>query len=177
MRNKKLIVMMEISLCVALSIVLSHLRLWQMPNGGSVTLQMLPLFILAFRRGGKAGLAGGLVFGLLRMLLSPHVYHPVQGILDYPLAFTLIGLAGYLRHFPIVAMLGTSLLRFISHVVAGQVFFGHYAPEGMNPWWYSITYNGTHLVPEILLTLVVYILVRSRRELFETERRTDQMAK
>ncbi len=175
MRSTKLLIMIEVSLCVALAMVFAQFKLWQMPNGGSVTLQMVPIFVLALRRGGKASLTAGLVFGILRMMLSSHVYYPLQGLLDYPIAFALVGVSGFFVKSPKIGMgLGVTL-RFIAHVVAGKVFFGHYAPEGMNQWWYTLTYNATHLIPEIILTLIVIGILMNRRDLFELQGQATKM--
>lgn len=176
MKKIKLSTQVEIAVLIALGIALSYLKLFSMPQGGSVSLQMVPLVILAARHGGGVGVLAGLLFGVIRMLLSPNVYHPVQGLLDYPIAFMLVGVVGFrikytqewkghLRNFAVLS--GGFFLRLLAHTVAGKVFFGEYAPAGINPWWYSITYNLTHLAPELIITGLVIMLLISRRELFE----------
>ena len=69
------------------ALLLSELRLWRAAQGGSITLELLPIIVLAFRRGGVAGLMGGGQFGVLQIILGGYIYHPVQVILDYPAAF------------------------------------------------------------------------------------------
>ncbi len=177
MRNRfETTTLVEMGISIALAVALSYLKFFTMPQGGSVTLQMVPIVILAARLGTIPGLVGGLTFGLIRMLLSPSFFHPLQGLLDYPVAFFVIGFAGiwvrygrnvwdyYRNGFALAFVFG---LRFISHVIAGKIFFGEYAPEGMNQWWYSITYNATHLVPELVITFVVLVVLMTRREIFE----------
>ncbi len=177
MKNRiRLTTLVEIAISVALAVALSYLKFFRMPQGGSVSLQMVPIVVLAVRCGTIPGLIGGLLFGIIRMMLSPDFYYLLQALLDYPIAFTTIGLAGiwvrygkdkidYLRNgLALVFVFG---LRFISHVIAGKLFFGQYAPEGMNEWWYAITYNAAHLVPELVVTLIVIMILMTRREIFE----------
>src|SRR6056297_3456202 len=84
----------EISVAVALSLILNFLPLWKMPQGGSVSLEMLPIFFIALRWGLKEGLLAGFVYGLLQLAFNPFIIHPVQLILDYPLPYMLLGLSG-----------------------------------------------------------------------------------
>lgn len=155
-------ILVEASLAVALSVVFSALRLWTMPQGGSVTLEMVPLFLFALRRGGKAGCAAGVVSGVLQLLTGGYVVHPLQGLLDYPLAFGVLGVAGF---FTKPLWLGIALggfLRFLCHVLAGAVFFGSFAPEGTNVWLYSSIYNGSFLLPTLILSGILTWLIEPR---------------
>ncbi len=155
-------ILVEASLAVALSVVFSALRLWTMPQGGSVTLEMVPLFLFALRRGGKAGCAAGAVSGVLQLLTGGYIVHPLQGLLDYPLAFAVLGLAGF---FPRPLWLGIAIggfLRFLCHVLAGAVFFGSFAPEGTNVWLYSSIYNGSFLVPTLVVSGILTWLIQPR---------------
>lgn len=177
LRDERLLLMVEVSLCVALAIVLSYFKFFSMPQGGSVSLQMVPLLVLALRRGGRVGLLGGLLHGTLRLLLNATVYYPVQALLDYPLAFFLIGVAGFFyrrelqaQQKKLLAGLGVFLaflLRFFCHVVSGKVFFGVYAPEGMNQWLYSFNYNVAQFAPEAIAVAIVFFLLLTRRDLLE----------
>ncbi|NMB02532.1 MAG: energy-coupled thiamine transporter ThiT [Firmicutes bacterium] len=169
MRNKNLQVMMEVSLLVGAALLLSFLRLWRMPQGGSVSLEMVPIFILAFRHGGKIGLLGGALLGFLKLLLSPYIIHPVQVLLDYPVPFMLLGVAGFgmFRKRRLIGVVTGSLLRLITHVIAGIVFFAEYAPEGTPVVIYSLGYNASYLVVETVLVAVIIQLLSRRREIFE----------
>jgi thiamine transporter len=88
------------------------------------------------------------------------VAHPAQALLDYPLAFASLGLAALVpRPLWAGALLG-SLARFCCHVLSGVVFFASYAPEGTNVWIYAIGYNGSFMVPNLILTvLACYLLI------------------
>ena len=169
--------MTEIGLAVALVVILDLLKLWRAPQGGSVTLALVPIMLIAFRHGLVPGLLAGGLAGVLKLFFGPYVVHPVQAILDYPLAFMLLGLAGvFCYHFQnspnrkplylgagvLVGLLG----RFMSHFLAGIVFFGHYAPEGTPVAIYSLTYNLGFLVPEGLLTFAVLLALSYHRPLF-----------
>lgn len=150
--------LLEIALTVALAAVLSMYVLWRMPQGGTVSLGMLPLFVLALRSGLWAGLAAGGLFGIVTMMIDPYPpVHWVQPILDYPVAHLLVGLAGAFsgplsraltgntryRALALIAggiALGT-LGRYLAHWTSGVVFFGEYAPPGQPVWLYSALYN------------------------------------
>ncbi len=153
-------VLVEAAIMVALATVLSVIVVWRMPQGGSVTpASMVPILILALRRGPKVGLAAGAVYGLIQLLIEPFVVHWAQVVLDYPLPFALLGLAGYFRRWPYLGVVVGVAGRMVSHVVSGAVFFGAYAPAGVNPWSYSLVYNASYLVPELVLSLVVVFLL------------------
>jgi len=122
---------------------------------------MVPILWLALRRGPKIGVFGGVVFGLVDMFPQPFIVHPVQFLLDYPLAFGALGLAGFFRAHPILGVVVGIVGRFISHFISGIVFFATYAPAGMNPAVYSAIYNGSYLIVELVLSVIVmYILVK-----------------
>ena len=152
----------EIVVAVALAYVLNLIVVFRLPQGGSVTaVSMAPILWLALRRGPKIGVFGGVVFGLVDMFPQPFIVHPVQFLLDYPLAFGALGLAGFFRGHPILGVVVGIVGRFISHFISGIVFFATYAPAGMNPAVYSAIYNGSYLIVELVLSVIVmYILVK-----------------
>lgn len=169
MRRDRLQLLMEMALAVALAAVLHFVRLWQLPQGGTVSLEMLPIFVVALRRGLGAGTATGAVFGLVDVVLEPYVVHPAQLLLDYPLAMALVGTAGLLRpvwrrfvdasrgdesarSFTLGLVLGVTPgvllgtgLRFVSHFASGVIFFASFAPKGQPVWLYSLIYNGSYV--------------------------------
>ncbi len=162
-------------MAVALSAVLSLIVVWKMPQGGTVTAaSMLPLVFFALAFGVRWGVLAGTVFGGIQLLLpGAFLVHPVQVLLDYPLAFAALGLAGVfalpaakraespellrrVARLPLFApVLGTLLAmaaRTLCHVLSGVVFFALYAPEGQNVWLYSLVYNGSYMIPEAVVT-------------------------
>ena len=155
-------VLTEAALAVALSFVLGFVVLFKMPYGGSVSLEMIPLILLALRQGWKVGVVAGAAYGLLDLAIDPFVVHPVQFILDYPLAFGALGLAGLFKPTVQGAILGATvavLARFACHFLSGVVFFASVAPEGWNPYLYSAAYNATYLAPSLGIVLVVTVVL------------------
>lgn len=161
----------EGAICIALSFVLGLIKMFPMPQGGSVTAgEMIPLIVFAMRYGAGKGVIVGALYGLLDMMIGGSIYHPVQAILDYPLAYGLLGLAGlFSQEFkrtksiaPILKGAAIGVLgRFICHVLSGVIFFAEYTPEGMNSWAYSIGYNGSFLGVEFLITVLIIFLLRN----------------
>lgn len=149
----------EIGVAVALSVILGMIRIYRMPQGGSVSLEMLPIFYVALRSGGSVGILAGLVLGLAKLLLGPYIVHPLQLLLDYPLAFAFLGLAGFFRRYPVIGIILGGFGRFAMHVLSGVVFFASYAPEGANVWLYSATYNASYMVPELVIAVVIMLVL------------------
>ena len=155
-------VLAEVSVMVALSLVLNFIKVYQLPQGGSITLgSMVPVLLISFRRGPKVGVFSGVVFGLAQMLLDGWFYSPVGMFLDYPLAFGALGLAGIFRKTPLIGVVVSLATRFLSHFISGVVFFGMYAPEGMSPIIYSAVYNGSYMLPEMVISgIFIYLLIQ-----------------
>lgn len=155
------------AICVAASFALSYIKFFSMPQGGSVTLaSMLPLALYSYMFGTRKGVIAGIVYGLLQFIQSPQPYHMMQILLDYPIAFGAIGLAGIGRRMKflngnVIAefSVGTTiavLLRYVSHVVSGYFVFFTWAGD-QNPLVYSLAYNSSTLI-DLLLVLVVGII-------------------
>lgn len=150
-------VLVEGALCVALSVVLSHVKFFRMPQGGSITLEMAPLLYFSYNRGFKKGFLAGGISGVLQILTGGYIVHPVQALLDYPLAFAAMGVAGFFKGLKWDFALGAALasgLRLACHVLSGAVFFSHYAPAMQNPWVYSLVYNATFIAPQAAISAV-----------------------
>lgn len=154
----------EGAVAVALSVILKDILppIFRLPQGGSISAAgMVPLFWFSLRHGLRAGLEIGLVYGLVHMALGGYVINPVQAILDYPLAYAMLGLSGLFKKYPVAGVGAGVLGRFICHFMSGVLFFAMYAPEGMNPALYSAIYNGSYLAVEFIISsIIVYILVR-----------------
>ena len=144
------------ALCVSLSFILSYIKLFSAPQGGSVTLaSMLPIMLYACMFGTGRGLLAGLVYGLLQFIQKPEIYHWAQVLLDYPLAFTMIGLAGLpkkLSLLPVGTIIG-GFARFVVHTVSGFLFFS----EVLNgsAFWASAVYNGWYMLFDTLICFVL----------------------
>jgi thiamine transporter len=137
-----------------------------MPEGGRVTLAaMVPIFFVAARRGPRIGILAGIAFGLVVLVEEPFIYHPVQVLLDYPLAFGALGLAGFFRDSPLLGVAVGIGGRFLCHFTSGLVFFATYAPAGMNPALYSAIYNAWYLIPELIVSSVFMFILQKRHVL------------
>lgn len=148
------------ALLVAVSFVLSYLRLLSMPQGGAITLaSVLPLALYAYWFGPRNGIVAGLAAGVLQFLQEPVVVHWAQPLLDYILAFGCFGLAGFFRsrqrHGLALGLLVGGLGRVVCSTLSGVIFFAEYAPQGMNVWVYSLGYNLGYLGPDLLIALLV----------------------
>lgn len=119
------------SLCIALSFVLSYIRLYRFPQGGSITpASMLPMFIFAVIFGPIPGIIAGFAYGFLQLIQDPYVIHWAQLFLDYPLAFGAMGLAGLYRKNLSIACLIGGFGRFVMSFLSGAIFFRRLRPRG-----------------------------------------------
>lgn len=155
--------MIHIAIAIALGTVLKMFRIMQMPMGGSVTLgSMIPIIFIAYVYGSRVGYLAGLLFGVVDLLLGAYVVHPVQLFLDYILAFGALGVAGYFKDNIALGALAGIALRSLCHIISGVVFFYEYA-GGQNALVYSILYNGTYLLPEAIIAMVVLAVIPVKR--------------
>ena len=162
-------------ICVALSFALSYIKLFDMPFGGSITLvSWLPIALFSYIYGTKKGLLIGFLYGVLQSIQDPYIIHPAQFIIDYPLAFSMVGFAGALRFskafdkipqlkFALSSLIAGSL-RFFCHVLSGVFAFGAYAVDaGASSFWaYSLAYNSYVFVDIALVVVAGAILLSSK---------------
>ena len=159
------------SLCIALACVLSMIKLYQFPFGGSVTLlSMLVITLPAWIYGTKTGVLSGLLYGMLQFVLGPTVISIPQVLLDYVLAFSVMGVAGLVNSRKNSLVKGYSLAviaRWIIATLAGLAWVaaGTTAWEGWNPLPYSMVYNGAYIGAEAILTLIVISMPPMRKAL------------
>ena len=159
----------EGGIMLALALVLNAFKLIQFPNGGSVDLAMIPIFFFAIRWGVGPGLLVGFVFGLLQMFIDGAIAWGWQSLLlDYLVAFTPLGLAGLFRYRKGGIFAGTLLgciLRFIVHYISGVTIYAIVAPTELfsmtftQPWMYSLVYNGSYMLVDTVICLVVFALL------------------
>ena len=146
--------LVECALMIALGTVLANIKIFEMPNGGSITLlSMLPFILLQMLLGFYAPPAPGLL-PLVGMIL-----------LDYVLAFTLLGLAGAIakpfKNRLVGVAVGTAAvcgIRFLCSFLSGVLIWGNLS-DGLPAWTYSLTYNGSYMLPETILTTVAAVLI------------------
>jgi thiamine transporter len=162
----------ESAIMLALSAMLSFISVFRMPQGGSITLfSMAPLLYLSFRYDVKWSLFIAFVYSLLQMVLGGFYAPPAQTFLafagvvtlDYVLAFTVLGLAGFfarlVKGVPGILFGETAVmfLRFFCHFLSGVLIWREYAPEGQPVALYSFLYNGSFMLGEWVLTAVALI--------------------
>jgi len=180
-------VLTECAIMIALATVLSLIKVYEAPFGGSVTLlSMAPIIILSIRQGVKTGLMGAFVYSVLQLVLgiSSVAWVPSMGgkllciLFDYIIAFTILGFGGIFRNIRLVkndtvnliitAFLGTlmvCLARFMCHIISGAVIWyaldlEWYADDPTHivhkygAWMFSLVYNGSFMIPEILETCI-----------------------
>lgn len=159
------------ALFVAMHIVLEYLFkiIPSQPEGGNITLSLLPIFLSAYLMGPGYGILVGLVCSLIQFALGlATFYGPWSVLLDYVLPLAVIGLAPVFKSFKVgkldvhIGIVITMIMKYFIHVLSGAWLFGAYAPEGMNPWVYSLIYNLIYNVGTLILTLVVFTLVYPR---------------
>ena len=168
-KNSKTLILVEGAMLIALATALSYLKIFEMPFGGSITLEMIPIVIMGLRRGPKWGCFTGFVHGLLQMIIGfSNVLYCATLIaqigcilLDYLLAFSVLGLAAVFsfgKNKKVSYIIGSvivGLLRFVCSFLSGWLLWGSYAPEGMGPVYYSLVYNGAYMIPDIIIMAVV----------------------
>ena len=169
MSHRSVRALCEGAILVAAAQLLSYLRLWRMPWGGSVVLAMVPIVLYAIRWGFARGLFAGFVFGILQFTLDGGFAIGWQSIIgDYLLAYTAVGFAGLCRGKKGAVFTGTLLgggVRFLVHFVVGATVWAAYMPEeffGMtmtSPWLYSLLYNLAYMIPNIAVTLLVFAVL------------------
>ncbi|ADL05796.1 energy-coupled thiamine transporter ThiT [Lacrimispora saccharolytica] len=144
---------------MALAMVTSFIKFAALPFGGSITLfSMLFICLIGYVYGVRAGIMTGVAYGILQFITEPYIFAPLQVLLDYPLAFGALGLSGLFRnkkHGLVTGYTAGVAGRYLCHVVSGYIFFASYTPEGMNPMIYTLGYNATYILPELIVTVVI----------------------
>ena len=193
MSKNKTKILVEGAVMVALATVLSYIRIFRLPWGGSITLlSMLPIVLFSIRRGLGAGLTVSFVFSLVQFTqgiidgifgwgLTPGMLIACI-LLDYIMAFTVLGLAGIFRKKGFAGWIGgialAVVLRFVCHFLSGVVVWKSFGElwNGFstdNTFLYSFLYNGSYMLPELIFTLIGAIALlkvpQTKRYLITTE--------
>ncbi len=179
-KKTNVIKLTECAIMLALATVLSFIKIIQMPMGGAVTLcSMLPIMLIGIKYGNLTGGAVGLFYSLIQLIMDlpgGNVFYAsmsadvaiIVALFDYIVPFTALGFAGTFKKIRTkkVPMLGayigvvvSIIVRFCCHFITGFSIWGQWAPEGMSKYFYSLAYNGTYLLPELGITLVVAIII------------------
>ena len=168
-KNSKTEKLVTSAVFIALATVLSMIKVYQLPLGGSITLlSMLPICLLSLKYGIKWGFVCSFLYGALQLGID---LGKVMSwgldvrmwigciVFDYLFAYGILGLSGIFRNKKMPIMLtgvGFSVfLRFVSHFISGSIFFDVWMPEEFdNPYFYSLVYNGSYMLPEMIFTLI-----------------------
>jgi len=176
-KNNDLIVLTEGALITALALVLSFVPHYTGVSSIEFMYGLIPMAIFALRRGLKAGLMAGLVWGILDLVLrgfsNGGFLNPLQGFVEYPLAFGVVGLIG-LGSVQVKQSIerGNNALgliifysaigffaKYFLHFIAGGIYWGTYAPKGMNPWIYSLVINGGSFIANMIMMLILAVVL------------------
>jgi len=161
------------AICLAMSFALSYIKLWAMPQGGSITLvSLLPLMLYSQMFGLRKGVFIGLIYGIMQAIQDPWILHPMQFLLDYPIAFACIGICSLFTQSGIKDKKGIALfaagsvlavsLRYMSHVISGIFAFSMWAQEGYTAVAWGFLYN-TFAFVDMAIALVVGVLILSNK--------------
>ena len=163
------------AICVATAFALSYIKFFSLPQGGSVTFaSMLPIILYSYMFGTRKGLVVGVVYGMLQFIQSPQFYQPMQVLLDYPIAFGALGVAGIARKIPFlkgkmlaefsVGAIISILLRYFSHVVSGYYVFSSWKMDVYNAVSWAFVYN-MFVFADLAIVLVIGLVALSTKNL------------
>ncbi|HFU4376927.1 TPA: energy-coupled thiamine transporter ThiT [Streptococcus suis] len=169
----------EIAIFSAIALVFDKFPLFTMPQGGSVSLVMLPILFLALRHGLSLGILAGGIVGTVQLFYGGYFLNVFQVFLDYALSYAGIGLAGFLAPFltkqkelkqatlviSLASLLGGSI-RLLATFLSGIIFYADYAPAGTPVWLYSFTYNISYILPSTIIACILLILLYKARPSF-----------
>lgn len=177
----------ESALMLALATILAEFAVFEFPFGGSVTLfSQVPVILISYRYGVKWGAATGLVMSVIQLIFGIKNFSYVSGITaflilalcDYLIAFTALGLGGMfknkIKNDVLAISLGgvvVSVIRFICHFISGATIWKEYA-EGAPVLEYSLTYNASYMLPELIITVVGLVILAGIFDLNSIELKT-----
>ncbi|MBY4973122.1 energy-coupled thiamine transporter ThiT [Streptococcus suis] len=179
MSKSKLHVLTEIAIFSAIALVFDKLPLFTMPQGGSVSLVMLPILLLSLRHGWLVGILSGLIVGTIQLFYGGYFLNLFQVFLDYVLSYAGIGFAGIAATFlhkqsklsqaslfiSLASLLGGSI-RLLATYLSGIIFYADYAPADKPVWIYSFIYNISYILPSTAIACILLILLYKARPNF-----------
>lgn len=147
--------LVNIAAIAVLAAVLSLFELFRMPQGGSITLYLVPLFFGAFNEDLKTNVFIAIITATLQIFLGGYILNPVQILLDYylPVLFICTSAIFSLNRFVNLGL--GSMLAMVSYVISGMVFF-------QTPFVASVIYNATFFIPTLILNMIVFALINPR---------------
>ena len=159
----------EGALMVAAATALSYVKLLELPQGGSVCIGMLPIFLYCARWGCKESFLASFAYGLLQLIFDgAYAWGPTSMLLDYVLAFTVLGVATFFRKMKGGLYIGATVAcvcRFLVHFISGVTIYRINEPTELfnsiytNPWLYSAVYNGSYVLIDLILCLAILAIL------------------
>ncbi|HEM3173436.1 TPA: energy-coupled thiamine transporter ThiT [Streptococcus suis] len=176
MSTSKLPILAEVAIFSAIALVFDKFPLFTMPQGGSVSLVMLPILLLTLRHGLGVGVLTGGIVGTIQLFYGGYFLNVFQVFLDYALSYAGIGLAGLvaptlskqkdIKHATLIITLASFLggsIRLLATFLSGIIFYADYATPGMPVWLYSFTYNISYILPSTAIASILLILLYKAR--------------
>lgn len=150
-------------MAIAIATVISTvLKLPSLPFGGSVTLfSMLVICLTGYWYGPSVGLISAAAYGVLQFITGPYVVHPLQVLLDYPLAFGALGISGFFsnkKNGLLIGYIAGVFGRFVMHQISGFIFYTEYVGDlqgNLLAIMASTVYNLSYILPEMIITVIV----------------------
>lgn len=174
--RQKLLALAEGAIMVAAAMVLGWLKLLELPQGGSVSIGMLPIFLYCARWGWRQSFLTCFAYGMLQLLFDgAYAWGPLSMLLDYILAYGVLGVACFFRrkkHGVFMGVAAGCFCRFLVHFISGVTIYRIFAPTELfhttftNPWMYSAVYNGSYVAIDMVLCLVIVALLYRPMEKF-----------
>ncbi len=170
--QSKIRILCTCGVLIAIAQLLSYIVLYEFPNGGSIDIAMLPIVIIGAGYGMGWGTVCGFVYGMLQYFLGKGIAIDwTTMVADYLIAYTMLGFGSGIAHtLPKNRMswgiLIGGVLRFMAHFIVGATVWGQYMPETflglkmVNEWFYSAIYNGSYMLPDMILVFIIIILIR-----------------
>ena len=173
MKSKDIRTLVECACMLALATILSYIKVFELPFGGTITLcSMVPILYISYKYPLKWVLTTSSAYSLLQMLQSfylPPTRNLINFIavilLDYVIAFGILGMAGtFGKRFDASKgiLVGSSIAvfgRFLCHFISGILIWGVYAPESQSVVIYSLIYNGSYMLIELIISLIVLLAI------------------
>ncbi|HEP1787509.1 TPA: energy-coupled thiamine transporter ThiT [Streptococcus suis] len=176
MSTSKLPILAEVAIFSAIALVFDKIPLFTMPQGGSISLVMLPILLLALRQGLGVGILTGGIVGTIQLFYGGYFLNIFQVFLDYALSYAGIGLAGLvaptlskqknLKNATLIITLASFLggiIRLVATFLSGIIFYADYATPGTPVWLYSFTYNISYILPSTAIASILLILLYRAR--------------
>jgi len=189
MKKQSVVALVETGIFVGIAVVLDTIfgAIYTFPSGGSIGFTMLPIFIVASRRGPKYGLLAGLLLGLIQTAIKVYFLNFLQYFFDYIVAFTVLGVGAFIpntlkkaNRFVWLIIIGSGL-RLIAASLAGVAFWASYIQAEME--WVdslfgsriattlsgdsllyigSFVYNSLYMIPSMILTAILGYILHKR---------------